>query len=82
MTAKTRRRMTDLANIAALEGQREAGGLRYALKVLEMAISLHIGDILTIDMLREANTLLCGPSWEDQVDRMIEDIASRAKAAG
>ena len=52
------------------------------LKVLEMAISLHIGDILTIDMLREANTLLRGPSWEDQVDRMIEDIASRAKAAG
>ena len=74
--------LTDLANITALDGQREAGALRYALKVWEMAITLHKGQTLTADMLREANTLLRGPAWASQVDRAIGNVASQAKVAG
>jgi len=74
--------LTDLANITGLDGQREAGALRYALKVWEMAITLHQGQTLTADMLREANTLLRGPAWAAQVDLTIKNSVSQAKVAG
>ena len=74
--------LTDLANVTALDGQREAGALRYAIHVLEMAITIHPCETLTREMLQEANTLLRGPDWAACVNQMIESKTSQAKVAG
>ena len=49
-----------LANVAAIEGHREAGALRYAEQVLQLAIAINTGDRITETTLKEANGLLRG----------------------
>jgi len=71
-----------LANVAALEGQQEAGALRYALKVMEVAITISGGEPVTLSMLRQANSLLKRPEWARMADHLAGELARQVKAVG
>jgi DNA transposition AAA+ family ATPase len=72
-----RPRLAALANIAALDGQQEAGALRHSVKVRELAITISSSEQITLRMLHQANTLLGGREWSRIADQLRE-----AKAVG
>ncbi len=69
-----------LANVSAVDGQREGGALRYAVKVLEMAMTLNQGEQLTVPMLRQANMLLRGREWGAIADQLTAEVMRQTKA--
>jgi energy-coupling factor transporter ATP-binding protein EcfA2 len=71
-----------LANVSAIEGQREGGALRFALKVFEMALTIRAGREVTVNLLKEANSLLRGANWGRRADQIIQSFVSQARVTG
>ncbi len=70
-----------LANVSAIEGQREGGALRFALKVFEMAVTISNGQEITIGLLKAANGLLRGTDWGRRADELVDGFVRQASAS-
>jgi hypothetical protein len=68
-----------LANVSAIEGSREGGALRFALKVFEMAMAMNTGQEITVGLLKAANGLLRGSDWGRRADQLVEDFVREAR---
>lgn len=71
-----------LANVTAIDGQREGGALRFAVKVLELAITMSGGAEITRALLQKANGLLRGADWASLADAQASRIMTRKAAVG
>jgi DNA transposition AAA+ family ATPase len=76
-----------LANVSALDGGREAGGLRYAIKIFQLAITLARSrgeTVITLDLCKEANALTrdqqYGAGLTAAADRFMADYDRQVKA--
>jgi len=81
-TPEAARWLCSLANIASMDTYSEAGAVRYAIKVWQMALTMFSGQQITVSMLRQANTLLRGEEWSQMADRLAAQMVREAKAVG
>ena len=79
-TPAAARWLAALANVGAIEGCHETGALRYALQVLQLAMTLCKGDRLSETHLRDANGLLRGRELASAADRAAAALQPRYSA--
>jgi|GEM_PF-6965163 len=79
ITADAARWLCTLANLSLLDGIRELGGLRYAIKVASLAQAANPNQRLTVDMLRAVNYITRDFDGATMINNQIESHLKRQR---